>query len=78
MQCLNWKEQTLIEKWLLREYIQYKRLLYKLQEIEKATENLITTSVEFDESDSLIIYPTLIGIKVANLKTKEVSFFFEF
>jgi hypothetical protein len=42
------------------------------KEIEKNPDHLIETTVEFDESDNIIAYSTLFGIKFMNIKTNKV------
>ncbi len=57
--------------------IEFDRKMAIEKEIEKSTDFMVTTSIEFDESDTFIIYPSLFGIKVINFHTGEVKFLFK-
>lgn len=55
--------------------IEFDRKMAIEKEIEKSTDFMVTTSIEFDESDTFIIYPSLFGIKVINFHNGEVPKF---
>lgn len=56
-------------KLLKLERIDFDRRISVEKEIEKATEHLYQMSVDFDESDTVLIIPTLFGIKFIEITT---------
>jgi len=55
------------------ERIEFDRKMAIEREIEKVSDYMVNTSIEFDESDTFIIYPSLFGIKVINFHNGELG-----
>jgi len=57
------------------ERIDFDRRISVEKEMEKSMEYLCQISVEFDESDKIIIVPSFFGIKFIDISTGKVNIF---
>jgi peptidylprolyl isomerase domain and WD repeat-containing protein 1 len=53
------------------ERIDFDRRIAVEKEIDKSVDHLLYCTIEFDENDQLLIYPTLFGIKVVDIQSGE-------
>lgn len=74
--CKNQIKQILIGQQLLKMYslLNFIMLFFFNQEVDKSNEMLSEVSIQFDETDRLLIYPSAIGIKFVDINSSKVIF----